>query len=167
MTRLVIETYIRAPIEHCFDLARDVSAHTKSAAFSSERVVPPGRVDGLLELGDLVSFEGHHLGVRQRFVARITEIDRPHRFADEMVEGAFKWLRHVHEFEAKHDATLMRDTLEWEAPFGIGGRLADAIFLRRYMRWFVTTKQTALKRIAEDVRIPREEITDENGTPAA
>ena len=150
MTRLIIETHIHAPIEHCFDLARDVSAHTKSAAFSSERVVAPGRIDGFLELGDLVAFEGRHFGIRQRFVARITAFDRPHRFVDEMVEGAFKWLRHVHEFKSAKNATLMRDTLEWEAPFGILGRLADVIFLRRHMGWFVTTKQTALKRMAEE-----------------
>lgn len=150
MTRLIIETHIHAPIERCFDLARDVGAHTESAAFSAERVVEPGRTQGLLELGDLVAFEGRHFGIRQRFVAKITLFDRPHSFVDEMVEGAFKWLRHVHEFEADCNATLMRDTLEWEAPFGIVGRLADIIFLRRHMRWFVTTKQTALKRIAEE-----------------
>lgn len=156
VTTLIIETHIYAPIERCFDLARDVSAHTKSAAFSSERVVPPGRMDGLLELGDLVAFEGRHFGIRQRFVAKITALDRPHRFVDEMVEGAFKWLRHVHEFEADRDATLMRDTLEWEAPFGIVGRLADIFFLQRHMRWFVTKKQTALKRIAEESAISAE-----------
>jgi hypothetical protein len=44
----------------------------------------------------------------------------------------------------------MRDTLEWEAPFRAIGRLADLLFLRRHMRWFVVTKQSALKRIAEE-----------------
>jgi ligand-binding SRPBCC domain-containing protein len=140
---------MRAPLELCFDLARDVNAHTESAAFSSERVVAPGRTAGLLELGDMVAFEGRHFGVRQRFVAKITALDRPHRFVDEMVEGAFKWLRHVHEFKAANGVTLMRDTIEWEAPFGVIGRLADALFLRRHMNWFVSTKQRALKDIAE------------------
>jgi ligand-binding SRPBCC domain-containing protein len=149
MTRIVVETKIRAPIELCFDLARDVNAHRESAAFSSERVVPPGRTEGLLELGDLVAFEGRHFGVRHRFVARITALDRPHRFNDEMVQGSFKWLRHFHDFEFADGTTIMRDTLEWEPPFGIIGRLADGLFLRRHMQWFVSTKQNALKRIAE------------------
>jgi RimJ/RimL family protein N-acetyltransferase/ligand-binding SRPBCC domain-containing protein len=160
MTRLVIETHIHAPVDRCFDLARDVGAHTESAAFSSERVVEPGRTQGFLELGDLVAFEGRHFGIRQRFVAKITALDRPHRFVDEMVEGAFKWLRHVHEFETNGDTTLMRDILEWEAPFGIVGSLADVIFLRRHMRWFVTTKQSALKRIAEASAVRGLDITD-------
>jgi ligand-binding SRPBCC domain-containing protein len=148
MTRIVIETIIRAPIEICFDLARDVNAHSQSAAFSSERVVPPGRTEGLLELGDLVAFEGRHFGVRQRFIARITKLDRPRRFDDEMVQGSFKWLRHYHEFSFSNGITTMRDTLEWESPLGILGHLAD-FFLRRHMHWFVSTKQNGLKRIAE------------------
>jgi len=149
MTRIVIETRIHAPIELCFDLARDVNAHRESAAFSSERVVPPGRTEGLLELGDLVAFEGRHFGVRQRFVARITALDRPRRFDDEMVQGSFKWLRHFHEFEFADGITTMRDTLEWEPPLGVIGRLAEALFLRRHMIWFVSTKQNGLRRMAE------------------
>ena len=150
MGAITIETRIRAPIELCFDLARDVNAHAESAAFSSERVVAPGRTQGLLELGDLVAFEGRHFGMTQRFVARITALDRPNSFVDEMVEGAFKWLRHVHEFESKDGLTIMRDRLEWKAPFGFIGDLADLLFLRRHMRWFVATKQTYLRRIAEE-----------------
>lgn len=149
MTRIVVETRIRAPIERCFDLARDVNAHRESAAFSSERVVPPGRTEGLLELGDLVAFEGRHFGIRQRFVARITALDRPNRFDDEMVQGSFKWLRHYHEFSFADGTTTMRDTLEWEPPLGILGDLADHLFLRRHMQWFVSTKQDGLKRMAE------------------
>jgi hypothetical protein len=44
----------------------------------------------------------------------------------------------------------MRDTLEWEPPLGMIGRLADRLFLSRHMHWFVMTKQNGLKRIAED-----------------
>src|SRR5580765_5019689 len=120
---IVIETTIHAPVELCFDLARDVGVHAESAAFSSERIVEPGRTEGLLELGDLVAFEGRHFGIRQRFVARITALDRPRHFVDEMVQGSFKWLRHYHEFEFSEGITTMRDKLEWEPALGIVGRL--------------------------------------------
>ncbi|MBK5259985.1 MAG: SRPBCC family protein [Thermoanaerobaculia bacterium] len=149
MGRITIETFIAAPPERCFDLALDVEAHRQSAAFSGERLVPPGKLSGVLELGDLVAFEGVHFGIRQRFVARITKIDRPRSFTDEMVQGIFRSLSHVHEFHAKAGGTLMRDELEWIAPLGILGRIADKLFLERHMRWFVTTKQQHLKKIAE------------------
>ncbi|MGA7617150.1 MAG: SRPBCC family protein [Thermoanaerobaculia bacterium] len=149
MTRLQIETQIKAPIELCFDLARDVEAHTESAAFSSERLVEPGRLQGLLEEGDLIAFEGVHFGFRQRFVARIVEMRRPVVFVDEMVHGAFRTMRHIHAFERSGEGTLMRDTLEWEAPLGFLGRLADHLFLRRHLESFVRRKQDALRRLAE------------------
>ena len=149
MGEITVETRIRAPIELCFDLARDVTAHAESAAFSSERVVAPGRTQGLLELGDLVAFEGRHFGMTRRFVARITALDRPNSFVDEMVDGTFKWLCHVHEFESNDGLTIMRDRLEWKPPLGIIGELADRVILRRHMRWFVATKQSALRQIAE------------------
>jgi ligand-binding SRPBCC domain-containing protein len=149
---LVIETFIRAPREVVFDLARDVSAHNRSASFSDERCVEPGRTEGLLELNDLVTFEGVHFGIRQRFTAKIIEIDRPHHFIDELVKAAFKSMRHVHAFEEREGGTLMRDTLDWVSPFGILGVLADKIAVTRHLRNFVTKKQLALKAIAEAQR---------------
>jgi ligand-binding SRPBCC domain-containing protein len=107
------------------------------------------RASGRLELGDLVTFEGRHFGFRQRFTARITEVQRPVRFADEMVKGAFRWLRHVHEFHPHGAGTHMRDVLEWETPLGMLGRAADRLFVAKHMEWFVRTKQAALKEIAE------------------
>lgn len=147
--KLVVETVIHAPVERCFDIARDVAAHVESAAFSGERLVPPGKLEGTLGLGDLVAFEGRHFGVRQRFVARIIEVTPPRRFVDEMVSGAFRRLRHEHEFVMHAEGTLTRDILEWESPLGFIGRIADALFVRKHMEWFVRTKQENLKRIIE------------------
>jgi ligand-binding SRPBCC domain-containing protein len=149
VTTITIETEIDAPRDFCFDFALDLSAHAESASFSGERIVEPGRTSGHLELGDLVTFEGRHFGVRQRFTTRIVELDRPHRFVDEMVRGTFKSLRHEHEFHLKDGRTLMRDILLWTPAFGIAGKLADALFLKRHMEWFVRTKQQHLKRLAE------------------
>jgi hypothetical protein len=146
MGSITIVTRIAAPIGVCFDAARDVSLHVESAAFSHERLVAPGRLEGLLEVCDLVCFEGRHFGIKQRFCARIVEVDRPRRFVDEMVRGAFKWMRHEHAFEEAGDMTVMRDLVTWQAPLG---RLADALFLERHLRWFVETKQKRLKEIVE------------------
>src|SRR5438874_12569646 len=149
MGHLVVETQIAAPQELVFDLARDVTAHTASASFTGERAVAPGRTEGLLELGDLVTFEGVHFGIRQRFTAKIVEFDRPRRFVDKLVKAAFKSMQHVHEFEPRDGGTLMRDTLDWVSPLGILGVIADKIAVERHLRNFVVKKQQALKAIAE------------------
>lgn len=149
VARIVVDTFIKAPPARCFDLALDVEAHAESAAFSGERVTLPGKTSGKLEAGDLLTFEGRHLGIRQRFTVKFTQVDRPRQFTDEMIHGIFRRLLHVHEFHPRDGGTLMRDLLEWETPLGLLGRLADLVYLRRHMRWFVTTKQLNLKRIIE------------------
>jgi ligand-binding SRPBCC domain-containing protein len=149
---IVVDTRIAAPIDLCFDLARDVDVHVKTSTSTGERAVG-GKTSGLLELGDVVTFEGVHFGIRQRLTARIVECDPPTRFVDEMVSGAFASLRHVHEFIEESGSVLMRDTLTWRSPFGILGVLADKLFLERHMRTFMVRKQSALKAHAEGLRL--------------
>lgn len=69
-----LETVIRAPRMTCFDLARSVGAHLGSTADTGERVVS-GRRSGLLELGEEITWEARHLGVRQQLTARITRLE--------------------------------------------------------------------------------------------
>lgn len=144
----MVETLIAAPIEVCFDLARDVDAHVNTASSTGERAVA-GKTSGLLELGDVVTFEGIHFGIRQRLTSKIVELDRPTRFVDEMVEGVFASLRHVHEFAVAGTAVQMTDTLTWRSPLGFLGILADRLFVERHMRNFVVRKQSELKNYAE------------------
>jgi ligand-binding SRPBCC domain-containing protein len=148
MPTLTLETEIAAPIEQCFDLARNVEIHLATAAHTQERIVC-GKSRGLLELGDELTFEALHFGIRQKLSSRIVEYERPHRFTDQMISGAFRSLRHVHEFERSGSATLMRDTLEWESPFGFLGFVADRLAIEKHMRNFLLQRNKELKRIAE------------------
>src|SRR5919206_6630 len=131
-----LETFIRAPVEVCFDLARDVEAHMASTAETGERAVA-GVTSGVLGLNDEVTWEAKHLGVRQRLTSKITALERPRMFVDEMQRGAFKSLRHLHLFEEKNGGTLMKDEMSYASPLGMLGRMADRLFLENYMRRFL------------------------------
>jgi hypothetical protein len=76
MATIKIVTVIDAPIEICFDLARDIDFHVRSMAETGERAVA-GRTTGLIRFGESVTWKAHHLGVVQRFTSRITALDRP------------------------------------------------------------------------------------------
>ena len=148
MTTIVVETRIAAPIELCFDLARDIEVHLKTSSSTGERAVG-SKTSGLLDLGDVVTFEGVHFGLRRRLTSKIVECDRPHRFVDEMVKGAFASLRHVHEFVLDGASVVMRDTLTWRSPLGVLGVVADKVFVEAHMRAFMVKKQSELKEYAE------------------
>src|SRR5690348_15855916 len=110
-----VETVIRAPVERCFDLARDPDLHERSMAQSGERVVSRTG-SGLLGPGDLVTFEAVHLGIRQRLTAQITRFEPPYLFEDRMVHGAFRSFTHVHRFQPIATGTLMTGTFEYQSP---------------------------------------------------
>lgn len=44
----------------------------------------------------------------------------------------------------------MIDVFDYRAPFGILGRAADAVFLRRYLTRLLLSRNAYLKRVAED-----------------
>ena len=117
---------------------------------SGERIVAAPE-SGILALGDEVTFEAKHFGIRQRLTSRIVEFDRPSSFTDQMQKGAFKSLRHRHEFRAEEAGTRVTDILDLQAPLGPLGWIAERAFLHRYMKRLIENQELELKRIAESV----------------
>jgi ligand-binding SRPBCC domain-containing protein len=141
-------TSVAAPPERVFDLARSIDAHQESTEGTGERAVA-GVTHGLIGMGDEVTWEARHLGIKQRLTSRITSFERPARFQDTMISGAFKSMKHDHEFIAQPTGTLMVDRFECESPFGLLGRAVDRVFLAGYMRRFLVRRNAALKALAE------------------
>ena len=115
---------------------------------TSERAVE-GRLTGLIGLGETVTWRARHLGVVQQLQSQITDYQYPVLFEDCMLKGAFKSIRHVHTFERTEVGTLMRDHFCYQAPFGVLGKLAERIFLSRYMKRFLVERNDHIKDVAE------------------
>ena len=148
MQTLRIETIIAAPIERCFDAARDLDLHVESLAHTNE-VAIAGRTTGLIELGEEVTWRGRHLGVTQNFTSRITAFERPFDFQDTMVRGAFRSFVHDQWFVVEGDRTRMTDVAVFAAPLGMFGRVAEIVFLRRYMHRLLVLRAESLKQTLE------------------
>ncbi|HEX4609702.1 MAG TPA: SRPBCC family protein [Urbifossiella sp.] len=150
MAAIRIVTTIDAPAGVCFDLARDIDFHTRSMEGTGERAVA-GRTTGLIGLGESVTWEARHLGVRQRLTAEVTAFDRPVYFRDVMTAGAFRSFAHDHRFEERDGRTVMTDDVTFRAPFGPLGWLVDRLVLAGYLRRMLEGRGQALKREAEAV----------------
>ena len=57
------------------------------------------------------------------------------------------WL--AHHFQTIAGQTLMKDTFDYTSPFGIIGRIADFMFLKRYMSRLIRTRNGLIKSVAE------------------
>jgi ligand-binding SRPBCC domain-containing protein len=148
MTSISLQTLINAPAEICFDLMRDVRLHVETTVQTNEKAVA-GVTSDKIGLGQTVTFEGIHFGMRQRLTVKVVEFDRPNLFVDEMIEGRFRSFRHVHEFAETELGTLMTDTIEWTSPLGPIGRIVDRLFIAPHLRKLVTGRNARLKELAE------------------
>jgi ligand-binding SRPBCC domain-containing protein len=148
MAVIRIVTMISAPVEQCFDLARDIDFHTHSLVNTGERAVE-GTTTGLIGLGESVTWEARHLGIRQRFTAKVTGFNRPIYFRDVMTAGAFKSFAHDHRFESRDRGTIMTDEVTFQSPLGPVGLAVDYFFMTRYLRRLLESRCWAIKQQAE------------------
>ncbi len=91
------------------------------------------------------------LPVRAQWIARITEFEWNHHFADVQQKGPFKRWHHRHEFvaETRQDVSgsLVRDVIEYEVGFGPLGALANALFIERQLRHAFAGRQNVLPKL--------------------
>ncbi len=149
MIRIETCVAIQAAIATVFDAERNVSFHTSTQSHRGEHAVD-GVTSGLLKLDDQVEWEALHFGIRQRLRVRISEMNRPIYFKDEMTKGIFKSFSHEHHFsEIDPTTTLKKDIMNFSAPFGLLGLIAERLFLRSYMKRFIQKKNSDFKTLIE------------------
>src|SRR3984893_4518275 len=148
MPTIRLETSIDASLEQCFDLSLSVDVHRHSVAHTHERPIA-GVTSGMMKLGDTVTWEAVHFVIKQHLTSKITTYERPYRFTDEMIRGAFQEITHIHEFVPQPPGTLMIDLFTFRAPLGILGRLAERLVLTRYMKGLLLTRNRYLKQAVE------------------
>jgi ligand-binding SRPBCC domain-containing protein len=148
MPIIELKTIINAPIERVFDLSRSVDLHAESMSQTDEKPVD-GVTKGLINLGQTVTWEATHFGIKQRLTSKINIFERPVKFGDTMVSGAFKRFDHEHFFEERDGKTVMRDVFDYDSPLGFLGKIADFLFLENYMKNLLIVRNELIKKVAE------------------
>jgi hypothetical protein len=151
MMRIEVTTIIEAPIERCFDLSRSVEVHLLANMHSGEQALAVGGVtSGLAGLGEQVTWRAKHFGMWQNLTSETTAMKPPFYFQVTMIEGIFRSMQADHFFRTlPSGATELKDVFLIAAPLPLLGRVAEALFLRRYMRGLVLERNAAIKRVAE------------------
>jgi len=137
--RITVETLIPAPPEQVYAALLNPQIHAETSS-GKERVIA---APSTLGLGDEVTFEATHFGIRQRLTARITLTDPPFAFEDTMTKGAFRRLHHRHEFHAAEEACRMIDIMEFTSPLG---SWLDRTILGPYMKRFLVRRGFSLTK---------------------
>ena len=149
MPVITLETYINADKQTVFDLARSIDLHQISTKHTNEKAIA-GRLSGLIELNETVTWQARHFGITQKLTSKITQFESPYFFVDEMLSGAFKSIKHEHRFLEQESGTLMIDIFDYVSPLGILGRIADRMFLCSYLKELLINRNSVIKEYAEN-----------------
>lgn len=140
---LTIETWSSLRPDELMDRSLNIDLHVSSMAESDERAVA-GVTSGAIALSEEVSWRARHFGVWWTMTSRITALEPGRRFVDEQVRGPFKRFRHEHLFESVGGRTRMLDRIDFDAPFGPIGVLAERLVLRRYLAALIKVRNEHL-----------------------
>ena len=149
MTIIEKSIAIQAPIEAVFDFHTD----TKNLGLIS----PPWMKTKLIResgegLGKIIEMQVIQYNVfPSHWLVRIEEYDRPVRLTDLVLSGPMKYFRHSRTFSQPcASLTEIKDHLEYEVPFGIIGKIADKISIRKMMEQMFEYRHKMTKEILEE-----------------
>jgi len=111
-------------------------------AFNLERLTPPFlrfRIltppPILMQAGTLLEYKLSLFGIRFYWQTRIESWSPDESFVDAQLIGPYALWRHTHSFtEIDARRTLVRDRVEYAIPYGILGRLAHTILVKRTLK---------------------------------
>lgn len=130
MPRLVREQFFPRPRAEIFRFFSDASNLARiTPDFLHFAILTPPPLE--VRAGTRIDYRLRLFGIPFRWRTRIETFEPPDRFSDLQERGPYRKWHHLHEFEAKDDGTLMRDTVDYELPFGPLGAIAHRLFVRR------------------------------------
>lgn len=162
---LQFEQWVAFPLERVFaffsdpeNLPRVMPAASGTRIVRLDRIPPPAQSSGAAtnQAGPgtviVTSFRLFpFLPLRAQWIARITEFEWNHHFADVQQKGPFKRWHHRHEFRAEtHNGvsgTIVCDLIEYEVGFGPLGALADLLLVAPQMRSTFAQRQQILPKL--------------------
>ena len=86
-------------------------------------------------------------GIPLKWQTVITHVNKPFQFADMQKKGPYKKWVHVHTFIEKENGTLVKDEVTYALPFGILGRLAHFLFIRKKLNQIFEFRKETLEKL--------------------
>ena len=87
------------------------------------------------------------LGIYMNWTTEITELKEKDFFVDDQTTGPYKKWIHRHSFKAIEDGVEMTDELEYELSFGILGKIAHGMFVRKQVEGIFEYRKRKLKEL--------------------
>jgi ligand-binding SRPBCC domain-containing protein len=147
--QFIKESIIRADREKVFGF------HLLPDAF--ERLVPPWEKVKIIQRADITKIgsraiiESKIFGLfKVRWVAEHTKYEPPERFEDVQISGPFAKWRHQHIVLPHGEDSILRDEIEYEAPFSIFGRAVAPVLIETKLEKMFAYRHEVTRKWCEE-----------------
>ncbi len=86
-------------------------------------------------------------GIKMNWMTEITHVKEGEYFVDEQRMGPFAFWHHQHHFKAIDGGVLMSDILHYALPFGILGRMVNALVVGKQVKTIFEFREKAVREI--------------------
>lgn len=87
------------------------------------------------------------LGISLRWQTEICKVQNQNYFTDRQLKGPYKIWEHTHTFVEAKDGILMTDVVNYELPFGLFGKVAERLIVRKKIKSIFDYRKTILNKI--------------------
>lgn len=126
------ELFIPRPLEEVFALFdRPENLAKITPPWLSFSILTPTPI--AMRVGAILDYAIQIGPISSRWRSIITTYEPPYRFVDEQLLGPYSYWHHTHAFQEVDGGTMATDIVRYLPPFGLFGRLAHFIFIRRQL----------------------------------
>ena len=91
------------------------------------------------------------LKVPLKWKTRITHVETNKCFIDFQEKGPYKYWNHLHEFIPNKNGVLMKDTVEYVLPFGLLGKMAHLLFVKKKLENIFNFRYIVLEKLFNQI----------------
>ena len=140
------EQLVPRPLSEVFAFFADAAnLEVLTPGFLRFRILTP--VPIRMAAATLIDYEIRIAGIPQRWKTLIEVFETPRRFVDVQLRGPYAWWRHTHEFSESAGGTTIRDSVEYEMPFGLLGVMVRGLLVRRMLEAIFDYRRAKIEEI--------------------
>ena len=113
--------------------------------FLNFRILTPPPID--IKEGTIIQYKISLFAVPMKWKTEIEKFEPENLFVDNQVKGPYSLWHHTHIFEETENGTLMTDIVNYRLPFGILGRIAHTIFVRRTLKKIFAQRKQEISQL--------------------
>ena len=105
----------------------------------------------LMEEGVLIEYEIKLFGFPIYWRTLINEYNPPNDFKDSQLNGPYDCWEHTHIFKECENGTMMIDKIKYSIPFGIIGRMAHFVWVKKELKKIFSYRYESINKIFEEL----------------